>query len=187
MKRQKTVKRLLALLPAAAVLLLSAAGPAFGAGAAARQNDLRDADIMDPSEKGSLTVYKYDMTAAKEAGVDLAALSASTGEADDTVEQAMREYAVEGVEFSYLYCGKAETYSHRTDQGTEVELVYEMPSDLTGLLGMKPEDAFDMSGDVAEPCTAENVYHYSAAQISDALKAFLGKRRDRTGRPSGGE
>lgn len=173
MKRQKTVKRLLALLPAAAVLLLSAAGPAFGAGAAARQNDLRDADIMDPSEKGSLTVYKYDMTAAKEAGVDLAALSASTGEADDTVEQAMREYAVEGVEFSYLYCGKAETYSHRTDQGTEVELVYEMPSDLTGLLGMKPEDAFDMSGDVAKPCTAENVYHYSAAQISDALKAFL--------------
>ena len=69
MKRQKTVKRLLALLPAAAVLLLSAAGPVFGAGAAARQNDLRDADIMDPSKKGSLTVYKYDMTAAKEAGV----------------------------------------------------------------------------------------------------------------------
>ena len=109
---------------------------------------------MDPSEKGSLTVYKYDMTAAKEAGVDLAALSVSTGEADDTVEQAMREYAVEGVEFSYLYCGKAETYSHRTDQGTEVELVYEMPSDLTGLLGMKPEDAFDMSGD------ARRLFHH---------------------------
>lgn len=85
----------------------------------------------------------------------------------------MTDYAVEGVEFSYLYCGKAETYSSSETQKNRIELVYEVPRDLAELLGMDPEDAFDMSESVPEPCSDQGVYHYSSAQVNDALKNFL--------------
>lgn len=173
MKEFKKKKRICVILPAAVLLLSQMVFPAFAGVVPAQQTDLEDADITDPSRTGSLTVYKYDMTAAGEAGVDLSSLDVSNGEASDSVEQKLSDYAVEGVEFSYLYCGKAETFSSRDGLRNRIELVYEVPEELAGLLNMDPQDAFDMSQNVSAPCEAEGVYHYSAAQISDALKEFL--------------
>lgn len=169
----KIAKRVLWLFPAAALFALQGAGTVFAAADTVRQNDKADADIMDSSKTGSLTIYKYDMTAAGESGLDLSSLKDPSGEADKDVERLLTDYAVEGVELSYLYCGKAETYSSSETQQNRIELVYEVPRDLAELLGMDPEDAFDMSESVPEPCSDQGVYHYSSAQINDALKNFL--------------
>lgn len=161
------------ILPAVVLLLSQMVFPAFAGAVPGLQTDLEDGDIIDSSRTGSLTIYKYNMTAAGEAGVDLSALDVSSGEADGSVEQKLSDYAVEGVEFSYLYCGKAETYSSREESRNKIELVYEVPEVLAGLLNMDPADAFDMDENASAPCKEEGVYHYSATQINDALKEFL--------------
>ena len=45
-------------------------------------------DVIDTSKTGSLTIHKYDMTAAKQAGVNLDQFT-STGKQDTNAEQAM--------------------------------------------------------------------------------------------------
>lgn len=67
-------------------------------------------DVIDTSKTGSLTIHKYDMTAAKQAGVNLDQFT-STGKQDTNAEQALKKYAIKGVEFSYLRVGDVEQQS----------------------------------------------------------------------------
>lgn len=160
------------MLSAAGILLFQTVGAAPAAGSMPQQKNQEDGDVIDASRKGSLTVYKYDMTAAGADGVDLSEFPGADGEPDEQVEREMEEYAVAGAEFSCLYCGRAETFSSREDAEHQIELVYEVPKDLAALLEMNPEDAYDMESSAA-PCDRSDVYHYSTAQIGDALKEYL--------------
>lgn len=71
---------------------------AVTAGAAAT-----DSAVIDSTRVGSLTVYKYDIASAEAAGVWSADGYSSTGVYDaDGVNAVLGEYALQGVEFSYL-------------------------------------------------------------------------------------
>ena len=58
--------------------------------------------VIDETQKGSLTIYKCDLTGSEEDGVWDSSY-VSTGVADqDGVNEVMKNYALKGVEFSYL-------------------------------------------------------------------------------------
>lgn len=140
------------------------------------QNDLADSDIIDMSKTGSLTIYKYDITAAQAAGAYHQGDRVASGEADAKLEEMMKDYALEGVEFTYMRVGNIETYSNTKDTQTNVEVVYEIPTALAEILKLDAGDAYDMTeATVAEPCHNEGVLHYTSTQLTEALQARLDK------------
>ena len=86
MKRMKIAKRVLWLFPAAALFALQGAGTVFAAADTVRQMTKRTRILWIPQKSGSLTIYKYDMTAAGESGLDLSSLKDPSGEADKDAE-----------------------------------------------------------------------------------------------------
>lgn len=160
--------------------------PVFAATSATDSNntavskDLTDSDIIDYSKTGSLTIHKYDITSAQAAGSYVQGTRVANGEKDAILEEKMKDYAIEGVQFTYLRVGNIETYSDTKNGNTNVEVVYEIPTALAKILELNPQvgngakDAKDMNGKgVAEKCTKDGVFHYTSTQISDALKAIL--------------
>lgn len=138
-------------------------------------------DVIDSSKKGSITIHKYDMTAAKAAGVDLDKLgiggysnedspatdstgtagnSKSTGLKNTIAEEALKNYVIKGVEFSYLRVGNVETLSKNGD----VKVIYGIDKDLQGILGLSADDAAKTDGDV---------YYYTSTQINTAMTTLL--------------
>ena len=85
---------------------------------------------IDTSKKGSITVHKYNLTEAKNAEVykDWEA----TGEANSEVEEALKGYGIEGVEFTYLKVADIKTQSADGNVG----VVYSIESDLAEILGL---------------------------------------------------
>lgn len=115
------VAGLLALAPVSSTVY--AATSAVTTNNTATKNDLLNADIIDESKTGSISIYKYDITAAEAAGEYKAGTYKATGEADSRVESALKDYAIEGVQFSYLRVGNVETHSVQEGTGTTVELL----------------------------------------------------------------
>ena len=158
----------------AAALMLSCTASAYAqekeSGAA--EDALEASDVIDITKKGSIAIYKYDMTSAEAAGVYTEGSHQATGEADPALQEIMSPYAVEGVEFSYLRCGDIETYSY--NGGAAVKLVYEIPEELRRILGLKEADAVSMSDEnVSSQCLHTGVWHYTSQQLNDALKNGL--------------
>ena len=56
---------------------------------------------LTPAVRTSLTLYKYDLTGAENDGVWDSQSYVSTGLADEQVNTALSQYAIQGVEFSY--------------------------------------------------------------------------------------
>lgn len=88
-------------------------------------------DIIDTSRRASLTIHKYDMTAAEEDGVDLSQFIAN-GKEDAAAESALARYEIEGVEFTYAQVGDIHTESV---DGT-VQVMYSIPKELENILGI---------------------------------------------------
>lgn len=88
-------------------------------------------DIIDTSAKASLTIYKYDMTGAQKAGVDTSSYVA-TGEKNTAAETALANFALKGVEFTYLNVGRIQTKS----EAGHVNVEYEIPEALAGILNL---------------------------------------------------
>ena len=84
----KKIHRVLALIMAA-VLALSLITTAFAE------------PTIDTSKKASLSIYKYDITAAGKDGAWDAESYVSTGLHDDAVINKLNKYAIQGVEFTY--------------------------------------------------------------------------------------
>lgn len=136
--------------------------------------DLKDNDIIDYSKKGSLTIHKYDITAATAAQAYNEGDRLANGEADATLEDTMKDYAMEGVQFTYLRVGNIETYSDTKNGKTDVEVVYEIPTALAKILKLDESAAYDMKGTgVAKKCETTGVLHYTSTQLSDALAKIL--------------
>lgn len=136
--------------------------------------DLEDSDIIDYSKTGSLSIYKYDITAAEAAGAYHEGDRFANGQKDAVVEEAMADYAIKGVQFTYLRVGDIETYSNTEGGESQVNVVYEIPEKLAEILKLDAGDAYNMNEDgVAEKCTNKGVLHYDSTQLSDALAAIL--------------
>ena len=116
-------------------------------------------DVIDTSKTGSLTIHKYDMTAAKQAGVNLDQFT-STGKQDTNAEQALKKYAIKGVEFSYLRVGDVEQQS----ENGKIQMIYELPSALQQIIGLAPSDAAKTEG---------NKTYFTSQKINDKLAHAL--------------
>lgn len=98
------VAGLLALAPVSSTVY--AATSAVTTNNTATKNDLLNADIIDESKTGSISIYKYDITAAEAAGEYKAGTYKATGEADSRVESALKDYAIEGGTVFLFTCWK---------------------------------------------------------------------------------
>lgn len=173
-----TLATLMAVTPAVSVPVFAA--PGTGQDSTDRTNntqvanDLENSDIIDYSKTGSLSIYKYDITAAEAAGDYKEGERFANGEKDAVVEKAMADYAIKGVQFTYLRVGNIETYSNTEGGESQVNVVYEIPKKLAEILKLNAEDAYDMNANgVAEKCTNEGVLHYDSTQLNKALAAIL--------------
>jgi LPXTG-motif cell wall-anchored protein len=134
---------------AAILIALTSITPAFAA----------SNDTIDASKVGSLTVYKYDVSAAEEGGVDISQFTA-TGEKDSAAETVLNPYALPGVEFSYTKIGNITTYS----KSGNIEVVYNIPSTLCSILKLGSAEAELTEGDT---------YYYTSDTLNTALAEVL--------------
>ena len=130
---------------------------------------------IDYSRKGSLSLYKYDMTAAGEAGVWNTESYVSTGLQDSNVEQALNPYVVQGVEFSYLRVASIETFSDIVNGESINKVLYGMPGneqDMAWLtaLGLSAADAYAPATKVVDGTTW---YYYESDTLISALRNKL--------------
>lgn len=132
-------------------------------------------DVIDTSKTGSLTIYKYDMTAAKQGGVNLDDFT-STGKQDTTAEAALEKYAIKGVEFSCLRVGDIEQQS----ENGKIQMIYELPTALQQILGLSSSDAAKTEG--SKTYFTSQIINDKLAQAledntatKDKLEAYMGQ------------
>lgn len=142
MKLNKTSKKL----SMAALAAAMAVAPAINVFAAPE-------DIIDTSRSATLTIHKYDVTAATNAGLDASQFT-SNGKKNANAEAALQKYAIEGVEFTYQKVGDICTDSVNGN----VQVVYDIPKELEDILGLTDE-----RGD----------HKHTSDQINAAMKTIL--------------
>ena len=108
----KKIHRVFAMLMAA-IMALSLITTAFAA-----------EPTIDTSKKASLSVYKYDITAASKDGVWDAESYVSTGLHDDAVIDKLSKYAIQGVEFTYLRVADIAMNNELVDGQCQVGVLY---------------------------------------------------------------
>ena len=79
---------------------------------------------IDTSRDTSLTLYKYDLTAAQDAGAWETTSYVSTGLLDESVNTALSPYAVQGVEFSYVKVADLSILKEDADGAHTVKPLY---------------------------------------------------------------
>ena len=132
-------------------------------------------DVIDTSKTGSLTIHKYDMTAAKQGGVNLDNFT-STGKQNTAAEAALEKYAIKGVEFSYLRVGDVEQQS----ENGKIQMIYELPTALQQILGLASSDAAKTEG--SKTYFTSQIINDKLAQAledntatKDKLEAYMGQ------------
>lgn len=88
-------------------------------------------DIIDTSRSASVTIHKYDMTAATNDGIDIYQYTAN-GKKDAAAESTLQDYVIEGVEFTYARIGDINTESVNGN----VKVLYDIPPALEAALGI---------------------------------------------------
>ena len=116
-------------------------------------------DVVDTSKTGSITIHKYDMTAAKQAGVNTSQFT-PTGKQDAAAEAALEKYAIKGVEFSYLRVGDVEQQS----ENGKIQMIYELPTTIQQILGLTSSDAAKTEGSKT---------YFTSQQINEKLAKAL--------------
>ena len=107
----KKIHRVLAMLMAA-IMALSLITTAFAE------------PTIDPAKKASLSIYKYDITTAGKDGAWDAESYVSTGLHDDAVIDKLSEYAIQGVEFTYLRVADIAMNNELVDGQRQVGVLY---------------------------------------------------------------
>lgn len=82
------------------------------------------APTIDSGRKASLSLYKYDITAASADGAWDAASYVSTGVQDDAVTDKLAQYAIQGVEFTYLRVADIAMNNELVDGQRQVGVLY---------------------------------------------------------------
>ena len=119
---------------------------------------------IDQSRTGSLTVYKYDLTAAESDGLT-DSVYLSTGQENPEAAAAFAPYAIPGVEFTYLRVGGIETHTVSDGSGSQVQVIYGVEDDnLLSALGLTEADC---------ATTLSGVDYYTSDTLIDALSEKL--------------
>lgn len=141
----------------------------FGSAVSVSAAEVGDA-VIDETQKGSLTIYKYDLTDSEEDGVWDSSY-VSTGVADqDGVNEVMKNYALKGVEFSYL---KIADIVQHTGETNRVEALYALDqvksADFLKALGLENGAQRYTGGDALGVAK----YYYQSDVLISALSAAL--------------
>ena len=160
------IKRILAIVMALAVIF-SLSVNAFAAATPEA--------TIDYSRKGSISLYKYDMTSAAEDGVWNTESYVSTGLSDSDVEQALNPYAVQGVEFSYLRVANITMFSDLVNGESVNKVLYGVPGNEQNMawltaLGLSAADAYAPATKVVDGTTW---YYYESDTLIAALRSKL--------------
>ena len=148
----KKTKRLWALL-LAVVMALGLVTTAFAA------------PTIDSGRKASLSLYKYDITAASADGAWDAVSYVSTGVQDDAVTDKLAKYAIQGVEFSYLRVASISTYSQRESGQYKVGVLYGFADDtVLQAIGLGKADAYK---------SENGVFYFTSDKLNKALADAL--------------
>lgn len=120
--------------------------------------------VIDPTKTGSLTIYKYDLTSAVADGVWGQESYVTTGVYDPDVTSTLADYAIKGVEFTYL---KVAELKNHTAAG-QVSLLYGFDStdELLTILGLEATDR------VSE-ADSGSTWYFTSDTLIDALAATL--------------
>lgn len=112
-------------------------------------------DTIDPTMRANFTIHKYDITAAKEAGIHVTSSGfANNGKEDMEAEDMLKNYAIQGVEFTYVKIGNI----NMETEGGRVQILYDIPTALEDVLGL-----VDSRGD----------HKYTSEQLNQALADTL--------------
>ena len=149
--------RKIKMLLAAALALILTAGTAVTAFAS-----LMDS-VIDPGRTASLTVYKYDITAAVEAGSAEEGSLTATGQRQTGVEDRYGSWAVPGVVFTYLKIGEIDTW--QAPDGGKFSTIYGIRSDVEKILGLNADTAVT---------AIDGVNYYYSEDINAAVRRVMG-------------
>lgn len=117
-------------------------------------------DIIDITQKGSLTVYKYDLTAAEKDGIDTSEEKfANNGKEDEKVKEEFKNYVISGVEFTYLHLGNI----HTEHKQNEIQILYDIPEKLEKILGMENK---------------RGNHQYTSTELNYSLKELLAQETE---------
>ena len=148
----KKTKRLWALL-LAMVMALGLISTAF----AAPTNDL--------GRKASLSLYKYDITEASEDGAWDTASYVSTGVQDDAVTDKLAQYAIQGVEFTYLRVADIAMNNELVDGQRQVGVLYGFAEDtVLQAIGLTAADAHK---------SENGIRYYTSDKLNKAMSDAL--------------
>ena len=146
--------------------LLMALVMIFALGTTALAADVGTATI-DTTKKASLNIYKYDLTTAESEGGWDSASYVSTGVYDKDVNDALADYAVQGVKFTYLKVADITTFTALVSKEHKTQVQYGFSSGAANVLtalGLKAADAVR---------TASSVNYYTSEQLNKALADAL--------------
>lgn len=152
----KKIHRVLAMLMAA-IMALSLITTAFAE------------PIIDPSKKASLSIYKYDITAASKDGAWDAESYVSTGLHDDAVVDKLAKYAIQGVEFTYLRVADIAMNNELVDGQRQVGVLYgfdgsDRSNAVLSAIGLTAADAHK---------TENGVNYFTSDMLNNKLAAAL--------------
>lgn len=148
----KKTKRLWALL-LAMVMALGLISTAFAA------------PTIDSERKASLSLYKYDITAASADGTWDAASYVSTGVQDDAVTDKLAQYAIQGVEFSYLRVADIAMNNELVNGQRQVGVLYGFADDaVLQAIGLTKADAYKRGN---------GVFYFTSDKLNKALADAL--------------
>ena len=123
------------------------------------------APTIDSGRKASLSLYKYDITAASADGAWDAASYVSTGIQDDAVTDKLAKYAIQGVEFSYLRVASISTYNQRESGQYKVGVLYGFADDaVLQAIGLTKADAYKRGN---------GVFYFTSDKLNKALADAL--------------
>lgn len=128
-----------------------------------------DDAAIDYTKTGTLIIYKYDLTRAAEDGTWTSGSFVASGEFDQSVIEAMANYAVQGVEFSYLRLADVENLEIQENGRHEIVIAYgfeenDTSADFLEALGLDYTDAY---------YSKDSKHYFVADTVSSALSEAL--------------
>lgn len=123
------------------------------------------APTIDSGRKASLSLYKYDITAASADGAWDAASYVSTGAQDDAVTDKLAQYAIQGVEFTYLRVAEIAMNNELVDGQRQVGVLYGFAEDtVLQAIGLTAADAHK---------SENGIRYYTSDKLNKAMSDAL--------------
>ncbi len=164
---KKTISRIFALIMTVCIVLSLACGVS-----AANATTTP----IDYTETASLTLYKYDMTAAVDDGKFNDESYVSTGFPNEAIEERYADYAIEGVEFTCLRLADIANFSEAVSGADKTRVLYGFANNTATTRFL---EALDLSSSDAYR-TASGTMQFESDTLIDALSAALAANETET-------